>query len=699
MSLTQMISSSLTGLSAAQASLKATSDNVANVNTEGYARASVQQSTNAFGGVTIEGVERIVNDFLIAASRDASSDASAANALAGYLDRIQMQFGTTDDQNSIFGQLNQVFDSIAGTLIEGSNVGSVATALSDIQSFFDEVSRLSGQVDQMMDEIDELVQSDVSRVNQLLEGLADVNTQMRSSDASGVDVSAIANQQAALLDELSTYMDITIDVQSDGRTFVKTSSGLPLLDNTISTLSYDPSGSVEGGRVIATSSSGSTIDITVEIGSGSIGGLLQARNTDLPELALQLAEFASGAADLLNEAHNNASAYPALNTLTGRNTGLLGTDAITGTGTMYIAVVDTNGDLVQNVQVDVSAAGFSVNGGAAGATIDDLVTDLNTALGGNGTASFVNGVLSITASNATDGIATVQDETSPSDIGGRGLSHFFGLNDLVTSTNPGFFETGTSSTSAHGLTGGQFDFTVYTPTGKVTSTVSIAVTGTTIDDQLTALNSTTTGVGGYGTFSLDGDGQIVFTPNAGFEDYDVVLTNDSTERGTTGISFSEVFGMGDSVKIDRGTDFDVNADIVADTSLFAMGTLAVTGASVAGDEVLATGDRSGAEALLAAYTSTRQFDDAGSISSASMSLQDYAGRLASDTGARAASAERAMQAAESLKLAADEARAEVEGVNLDEELANMSLYQQAYNASARLLQAADEMFETLINIV
>ena len=40
-----------------------------------------------------------------------------------------------------------------------------------------------------------------------------------------------------------------------------------------------------------------------------------------------------------------------------------------------------------------------------------------------------------------------------------------------------------------------------------------------------------------------------------------------------------------------------------------------------------------------------------------------------------------------------------EGVNLDEELINLTTYQQAFNASARLIQATKDMFDTLTGIL
>ena len=40
----------------------------------------------------------------------------------------------------------------------------------------------------------------------------------------------------------------------------------------------------------------------------------------------------------------------------------------------------------------------------------------------------------------------------------------------------------------------------------------------------------------------------------------------------------------------------------------------------------------------------------------------------------------------------------MEGVSLDQELVNLTTYQQDYNASARLLQAVSQLYQTLLNI-
>ena len=49
--------------------------------------------------------------------------------------------------------------------------------------------------------------------------------------------------------------------------------------------------------------------------------------------------------------------------------------------------------------------------------------------------------------------------------------------------------------------------------------------------------------------------------------------------------------------------------------------------------------------------------------------------------------------------AAEGSQSELAGVNLDEEAANLLEFQQAYQASARILQTAKELFQTLIKVV
>ena len=713
MSLNGIIGSALSGLSASQAGLNAAANNVANVNTPGYARTqAVLQARNVGGvamGVQVAGISRIADVYLQAASIRAISDGEAARMQADGLDKVQTQFGKLDDAGSMFARLSRAFSSLSQASVDPAQSVARLSAAADLQAFFDETSRLSLMISDQRKDADSQITAAVSRTNEILNELSGLNSSAQSIGVAGGDTSGIANRQSELLDELAGYVDIRTETKSDGRIIVRTGDGVALVETGVTQLEYTATGSgaygVSYGQIWVQPPYGAQArELSGHVDSGKLYGLLDLRDRILPEIANELAELTAGAADALNLAHNNSASYPAPQTLAGRNTGLVSADLHNFTGATTLAVTGATGSLVKRIDIDFDAGTLSVDGGAAaalGTTVGSLTTAINTALGADGTAAFANGALTLAAASASNGLATLQDTATPSDRAGRGFSHFFGLNDLVSSTRPGFFQTGLSGTDAHQLaTGTSLAFQITTPDGRPAGTVSIPmVTGETVADAVTALNNTATGLGRYATFTLDSDGQLSSVPKTGYAGFDLKMTSDDTSRAGSGVSFSQMFGIGLSATAGRSAIFAVNNAIRSDSSKLALGQLNITAATVAGDLVLTSGDSRGGQLLQSAMTALRSFDAAGSINAANSSLQDYAARLAGSIGSRAARAEGEAASAEVLRATAQTKRSNVEGVSLDEELAAMTLYQQSYNASARMLQAAKEMTDALMSIV
>ena len=713
MSLSGILGNALSGLTASQAGLRAASNNVANVNTPGYARTQASlQSRNVGGvamGVEVVGINRIVDRHLQSASLRAISEAGGAQVRSDALDRLQAQFGSLDDSGSLFSRLNAAFSSISQASVDPTLSVSRLSAASDLQSFFEEAERLSAEARSQRLEADSKINAAVIRVNEIVNELYELNSSVQNLSSAGGDTSGAANRQSELLNELSEYMDIRADYQGDGRVVVRTTDGVLLLDNYPGKLTYDPAGTgaygVDYSNIFVESpNGGAPQQLDGHIAGGELRGLLTLRDKDLPEVALDLAELAAGAADALNAAHNNSTAYPVPQTLSGRNTGLEGTDLHNFTGATTLAVADNSGVLVRRIDIDFDAGTLSVDGGPAaaiGTTVASLTTAIDTALAGVGAASFANGQLTISADVATNGIATLQDAANPSDRGGRGFAHFFGLNDLVRSDSPGFFETGFAGTEQHGFAAGtELNFEIRAAGGNTVGSVDIAmVAGESFDDVVTALNDPVNGLGRYVTFTLDAQGELSYTANAGYEKFDIEVTGDTTARPGSGLAFTEIFGVGLEARASRAESFDVDPAIRSNSGLLALAQLDLSGATVVGDTVVAAGDNRGGSALQAALSQQRSFDAAGSMGKTSASLQDYAARMAGAVGSRAARAESEANSANVLAQTAAQKRADVEGVNLDEELAAMTMFQQSYNASARMLQAAKEMTDTLMSIV
>lgn len=434
------------------------------------------------------------------------------------------------------------------------------------------------------------------------------------------------------------------------------------------------------------------------LGSGELKGLIEYRDIEGPQLADRLSEVVSRIVAELNKAHNANSAAPAPATMTGRNTGLDLPTAVSGfAGKTTIAVTNAAGVIQRQVAIDFSAGTMSVDGGAATAfTPANFLTQLNTSLGAFGSASFSGGVLSLAATGG-NGLAIGDDPTTPSMKAGRGFSAFFGMNDLIRSDRIADYDTGLSATDAHGFTAGQnVTFRFANAAGARLRDITVAVpAGGTMADLLTQLNDPSLGVGRYGAFSLDANGRMTFTAS-GSDPVTMSVVDDTTSRGAGGPTMSELFGLDAGTRTVRTSGYSIRADIDRDPRLLALAQLDLTVAL--GQPALSAGDGRGARALADVGEKAVNFASAGGATGGSMAVSRYLSDLAGDIGGRAASAEQRQTAASALVTEARSRRSSYEGVNLDEELVKLTTYQQAFNASARMIQAAKDMYDILLGM-
>lgn len=218
--------------------------------------------------------------------------------------------------------------------------------------------------------------------------------------------------------------------------------------------------------------------------------------------------------------------------------------------------------------------------------------------------------------------------------------------------------------------------------------------GSTWNDVLNALNAPGTGLGEYGSFSLNSStGQISFTPIAG---YSVSLLQDTTTRGATGVSFTALNGLSEASTAGRAIELDVDSAIAANPSLLAVARPDLT--SLIGSRIIEAGDNRGATALVNARDTIRSFSASGILTPQATSLANYASRFGGEVARLATDAQRAQTGAAAVATAAADRRSEVEGVSVDDELMRMTVYQNAYAASARVIQAATDMLDVLMSL-
>ena len=707
MSLNSILNIATSGLATAQTQLRVVSDNVANVNTPGYVRKIAEQTsltTEGVGsGVAVTRIRLATDRFLQAASLNAGAEASRQGVRYELYDRIQTLFGDPAGDAGFFSQIDGVFSAFAATAESATSAPLRQEALFKAQAVFDEASRISGQIQAVREDADGRVQSAVEKANSLLQQIETLNVDIARAAVTNGDASGADTTQASLISDLSKLLDIRVTGRSTGGVSIRTGAGLLLAGAGAATLEYRSAGSVNAESafddVYVTEPGGQKRSLTDDLVSGEIKGLLELRDVEAPAAAERLAELVTHVADELNRAHNANSSAPAPNVLTGRNVGQSLETALTGfTGTT--TVVTTNpgtGTVLAKAQIVFSGASMTINGAAA--TPANFLTVLNGQLGGTATASFVNGSLVLSGSGS-NGVSLGEDATSPSNKAGRGFSHYFGLNDLISTDRPAVYDLGLTGASLHGFTAGEtLKFRFAGGDGRRLRDLTVAVPGPagTVTELLAALNSPVAGVGRYGVFQLDAATGAVIFKGSGAPAAQLSVLEDITTQVPSGVSLSELFGLGAGVRSSRADGFSIRSDIKQNPSKLALAQVSTTAA--VGATALSTGDGRGALGLADAGQRTTVFQAGGGSTGGSMSVSRYASDLSGDLGARAEAAETRAKSAEAIRSEATARQVGFEGVNLDEELVAMTTYQQAFNASARLIQAAKDMYDTLLGMI
>lgn len=702
MSLNAIMNTATSGMMAAQTGLRVTSDNIANVNTTGYVRKTITQSnllSNGMGvGVSIDAIKRATDRFLQSASLNAASDSGRTSVVSDTLNRAQQLFGDPSGDTSFFSTLDDIFSAFSSAQDDPSSSLLRTQALTRMDDFLSESSRITSSLSKLGKDADTRISADVDRVNDLLSQIDGLNTDITRAKVAGADATGAENVQSGLVDELSKLMNVQVTPRQLGGVYVRSTEGLPLAGDGAAKMTYQTSATATGYLTVQLAN-GSVQPTPLNITSGEIKGLLDVRNTELVNLSDQLGEFTSRAAEELNRAANAASSVPAPTSLTGRDTGLDDTAAMTGfTGKTTIALTDSSGVIQRRIDIDFDSGTMSIDGGA-GPTFNpsDFTAQLNTAMGGMGAAGFSGGALTLTG-NGGLGVAIQDDATSPSNKAGKGFSHYFGLNDIIRTNGYSPYETGLTAADPNGFTSGSMTIRLTdVEGGRIRDIVVDPPVGGTMQDMLDALNSRASGVGLYGQFTLNAKGQINFQSN-GVTPVTMSVQADTTQRGVGGPSASQLFGIGPAERSTRGEKFFVNQAMNENPKLLPLAQLDLTQA-VGGNPALAVGDGRGALALAKAGDNTAGFSAAGDASAVNMSVNRYASDFSGAIARKSATAASRKDAADAVSSEVDSQRQSEEGVNLDEELINLTTYQQAFNASARLIQATKDMFDVLTGIL
>ena len=664
MSVSTLLSIGARAMTANYAALTVTGNNVANANTPGYSRQTVDLATSFsqgtasgfFGkGVDVATVSRAHDDFLTREAATTASLAASDQARATQLAQIETVFPTGEDGLGYAAQ--QLFNSFVDVSNKPTDSSARQVALARVSDLASQFQSASDQLDSIQTGVTQQLKTSVASVNSLTSQIANLNQRISNAKATGHEPNDLLDQRDTAVNSLSQLVQVTTVESADGTVGVFLGGSQRLVLGSESTPlatvtdPYDPS------KVTVGINDGGSLRAFPDgfIAGGSVAGLLRVQSHDLPDARGLIGQLASSIAGALNSQQalgldlgTPASAGAPLLSIGAASVAPSSNNA-TASGVPVASYVNGAGTRVSSVSIAV------VNSKELQPSDYELVADPTLPSGSYQLTRLSDGSSqTVTNGSVVDGFQINIATPAPA------ARDRFLLKPVSDSTR----SISRALDDPKGIAAASPVAAVFAPTNTGTAALgSLAATSTSLNPNLTAT--------------------LTFTDNSGGYSYSLV--------DTTG-ALPTVNGTGTFV---AGQPIALNG--------FALN---LTGVPKQGDVVTVAqtaypaSDNGNANALLALRDLgiVGQRSTAGVVTTPAANVIDaYASALAT-IGVSVQSANSASDQSASIASDAKTAVSEKSGVNLDEEAARLIQYQQSYQAAAKILQVAQTIFDTLLQV-
>ncbi|MDX7733204.1 lateral flagellar hook-associated protein LfgK [Aeromonas caviae] len=293
-----LLSIGFSGLNASQIALNISAQNIANVNTIGYSRQeAIMGSLSGFGrmdngmGVEVTGVRRITDDYLVSQHWRSRSATGSSYAFHQYINTTEQLLGS--ESMNITKGLDSFFASLSAALDSPEIPAQRSQIVSSAGALANRFGQLNESLLTQEKQIDDQLGSTITQVNSYLKQVAELNTQIGEQASKGVNTSALEDSREQIVRELSTFMEVRVNRQSDGSFSLSLPQGQPLvLAGSSSTLSL-------AGDTLSLSFGPQSFEVP-RLQGGTLAGVLEYRTTVLRPLRDELNQIAKKLADDFN---------------------------------------------------------------------------------------------------------------------------------------------------------------------------------------------------------------------------------------------------------------------------------------------------------------------------------------------------------------------------------------------------------------
>jgi flagellar hook-associated protein 1 len=299
-------------LFAQQTALRVVSNNVANVNTEGYMRqvavldesGSVLSSYGQIGnGVSVTKVMAYYDKYLENSVAKENNAAKEWETYESYFGRIESVLD--EDNTSLTANLTNFFNAWQSLSLDPTSTTARTYVAMEGANVARSIRNIYSELRGIQSEVDNNVGQSVTEINRMLQSIAQINKEIYESDGGTNNVTTVS-QMTQLVKELSGIIDVQTFTDENGGVTVMTTGGKILVDRGIvNELSAERSATDNLYTVVWNGSGSSTsVDITDSISGGSLKSIIDIRDNRIPEFMTVANDLAESLMTEVNDLHS-----------------------------------------------------------------------------------------------------------------------------------------------------------------------------------------------------------------------------------------------------------------------------------------------------------------------------------------------------------------------------------------------------------
>lgn len=315
MGLTNILKTSNSGLSVTQASIDVVARNIANAGTDGYTRKVASQDNVVSGaqglGARISGISREVNQYVQQQLFIEDSRLSYSQEISNYLNQIDNLFGAPGAANALDTRVNEFTQSLQDLSTQPESQAARLAAVNQAEALAGQLRNLTDGVQSLRQLTEDSLAEGINELNNLLQGLEEINGQIATASAAGVEIADLKDQRDLLINRVSEYLEVDVSETPVGTAVLYSKSGNVLVDNEAVQFTFDQNGSVNANALYSTDDAERGVGTVTLSGSndyeldliengildtGRLGALLELRDNILPQTQQQLDDLAHGLA-------------------------------------------------------------------------------------------------------------------------------------------------------------------------------------------------------------------------------------------------------------------------------------------------------------------------------------------------------------------------------------------------------------------